>query len=231
VLAPSHGASVLGAVSLFEGSPNYKQRRRPPGKGLAKSRRPSESVTPSPAPESFSRRPSLSIVNAPYMTASPSLPSLASIYTASMPPPRPHRASFSDHYGFDPPRAIIPPTLSTVGPGPATMPAPSTRPPSDDVRAFVCPLFSCGRMFKHLEHLKVCAGVSFGVWRPHRVQRHVRSHVPEKLYTCPLCQKRFSRTDHLGQHTRIHERVRTPSVAAFRMTRSLRTGAACRDDG
>ncbi|PHH54671.1 Transcription factor steA [Ceratocystis fimbriata CBS 114723] len=53
-----------------------------------------------------------------------------------------------------------------------------------------CPIPTCGRLFKRLEHLK----------------RHVRTHTQEKPYVCPHCSKAFSRSDNLAQHRRTHER-------------------------
>ncbi|KIK98378.1 hypothetical protein PAXRUDRAFT_134344 [Paxillus rubicundulus Ve08.2h10] len=58
-------------------------------------------------------------------------------------------------------------------------------------KAFVCPLYSCGRLFKRLEHLK----------------RHLRTHTLERPYKCNRCMKRFSRSDNLNQHLRIHARA------------------------
>ncbi|KAF2841459.1 STE-domain-containing protein [Patellaria atrata CBS 101060] len=52
-----------------------------------------------------------------------------------------------------------------------------------------CPIPTCGRLFKRLEHLK----------------RHVRTHTQERPYVCPLCSKAFSRSDNLAQHRRTHE--------------------------
>jgi transcription factor STE12 len=52
-----------------------------------------------------------------------------------------------------------------------------------------CPIPTCGRLFKRLEHLK----------------RHVRTHTQERPYICPLCNKAFSRSDNLAQHRRTHE--------------------------
>lgn len=52
-----------------------------------------------------------------------------------------------------------------------------------------CPIPSCGRLFKRLEHLK----------------RHVRTHTQERPYVCPHCGKAFSRSDNLAQHRRTHE--------------------------
>lgn len=58
------------------------------------------------------------------------------------------------------------------------------------VKGFSCPLLSCGRLFKRLEHLK----------------RHVRTHTQERPYECSRCAKRFSRSDNLTQHYKTHER-------------------------
>lgn len=46
-----------------------------------------------------------------------------------------------------------------------------------------CPIPTCGRLFKRLEHLK----------------RHVRTHTQERPYICPHCNKAFSRSDNLAQ--------------------------------
>ena len=46
-----------------------------------------------------------------------------------------------------------------------------------------CPIPTCGRLFKRLEHLK----------------RHVRTHTQERPYVCPHCNKAFSRSDNLAQ--------------------------------
>ncbi|KAG9228351.1 STE like transcription factor-domain-containing protein [Amylocarpus encephaloides] len=53
-----------------------------------------------------------------------------------------------------------------------------------------CPIPTCGRLFKRLEHLK----------------RHVRTHTQERPYICPHCDKAFSRSDNLAQHRRTHDR-------------------------
>ncbi|KAI0830052.1 hypothetical protein BC628DRAFT_1416390 [Trametes gibbosa] len=64
-------------------------------------------------------------------------------------------------------------------------------------KAFVCPLFSCGRMFKRMEHLR----------------RHLRTHTLERPFQCEQCQKRFSRSDNLAQHVRTHDRRAAQAAA------------------
>jgi len=103
---------------------------------------------------------------------------------------------------YEPPRAIIGHTSQLQG-YPTSRPSPyvfsdgsashssSSLPAlSQKVKAFSCPLFSCGRLFKRLEHLK----------------RHMRTHTMERPFQCPVCRKRFSRSDNLTQHQRIHTR-------------------------
>lgn len=65
-------------------------------------------------------------------------------------------------------------------------------------KVFICPLYSCGRLFKRMEHLK----------------RHVRTHTMERPFACNLCSKRFSRSDNLNQHLRIHTRTERADSAS-----------------
>ncbi|KAJ7156182.1 STE12-like C2H2 type Zn-finger transcription factor, partial [Mycena filopes] len=83
--------------------------------------------------------------------------------------------------GF-PPNAQAPPS-QYASPGPA--------PGELKTKAFICPLFSCGRLFKRMEHLR----------------RHLRTHTMERPFACPRCNKRFSRSDNLNQHVRTHVRA------------------------
>ncbi|KAI0060128.1 STE-domain-containing protein [Artomyces pyxidatus] len=69
--------------------------------------------------------------------------------------------------------------------------------PGQKTKAFTCPLFSCGRLFKRMEHLK----------------RHLRTHTMERPFQCSRCKKRFSRSDNLNQHMRIHARVGSSELA------------------
>ena len=71
--------------------------------------------------------------------------------------------------------------------------------PTDVTRTkvFVCPLFSCGRMYKRMEQLK----------------RHARSHTMERSFQCPRCNKKFSRQDNLNQHIHVHLRMDAEGIA------------------
>ena len=83
------------------------------------------------------------------------------------------------------------PATAVVGPAPNA--AGRSQYPDCKVKAFFCPLFSCGRLFKRMEDLK----------------RHLRTHTLEKPFVCVVttCGKRFLRSDNLTQHLRTHERL------------------------
>lgn len=78
----------------------------------------------------------------------------------------------------------------------------SAAPTAPGVKMFRCPLDTCGRYFKRLEHLK----------------RHVRTHTQERPYCCQRCGKRFSRSDNLTQHMKTHERQDRGDRASTQMT-------------
>ncbi|KAI8985208.1 hypothetical protein BDB01DRAFT_789307 [Pilobolus umbonatus] len=61
-----------------------------------------------------------------------------------------------------------------------------------DIKLHMCPIGSCSRKFKRLEHLK----------------RHMRIHTMERPFTCSYlaCTKSFSRSDNLSQHIKTHQR-------------------------
>ena len=91
------------------------------------------------------------------------------------------------------PEQTLPAGTATVGPAPnATgLSQYEALGPDGKVKAYICPLFSCGRLFKRMEHLK----------------RHLRTHTMEKPFMCTRCGKKFSRSDNLTQHLRTHERL------------------------
>ncbi|KFY16961.1 hypothetical protein V492_00970 [Pseudogymnoascus sp. VKM F-4246] len=60
-------------------------------------------------------------------------------------------------------------------------------------QSFTCTWNECRRVFGKLEHL----------------QRHQRSHAGDVRYECPICKKRFVRSDVMARHTAIHEQKPT----------------------
>ncbi|KAJ5689564.1 hypothetical protein N7462_003956 [Penicillium macrosclerotiorum] len=111
---------------------------------------------------------SMPLTNAPDDLAA--LPTSAAIETAVQ-----NSTGRSDRAGPGPARRARSATMMELGPYPQ--------------KSHSCPIPSCGRLFKRLEHLK----------------RHVRTHTQERPYPCPYCSKAFSRSDNLAQHRRIHE--------------------------
>ncbi|EUC54132.1 STE-like transcription factor [Rhizoctonia solani AG-3 Rhs1AP] len=74
----------------------------------------------------------------------------------------------------------------------------ATQPPQDAssglvpcTKAYVCPLYSCGRLYRE----------------PGYLRDHIRSHTTDKPYPCERCYKKFSRTDLLTQHHQTHARA------------------------
>lgn len=82
-------------------------------------------------------------------------------------------------------------------------------------KGFACPLISCGRLFKRLEHLK----------------RHVRTHTQERPYECNRCSKRFSRSDNLTQHVKTHEKADRGGTVGREMSESTEDEASLYLDG
>ncbi|THH30464.1 hypothetical protein EUX98_g3722 [Antrodiella citrinella] len=119
--------------------------------------------------------------------------SLPNGYHHHMPP---HRVHADQRHNTYPLMAFNQPTRSNTQPafdphaGWPTTAEPMSTLPATKTKAFVCPLFSCGRMFARAEHLK----------------RHLRTHTLERPYQCTKCRKRFSRSDNLNQHFRTHLR-------------------------
>ncbi|KAG6879578.1 hypothetical protein C0992_001192 [Termitomyces sp. T32_za158] len=140
-------------------------------------------------------------------------PSLGSYINAAGPPPPPQAARYlttdashqrarsqERHHRHTLPLVSPPSTTASAMSGGFTSFAQQQDEgvPMTKSKAFVCPLFSCGRMFKRMEHLK----------------RHLRTHTMERPYACPQCNKKFSRSDNLNQHLRTHGRGHNGPVGA-----------------
>ncbi|KAJ7657745.1 STE like transcription factor-domain-containing protein [Mycena polygramma] len=194
--------------SLFEGSPTYKQRRKKSGNkpstlgphGGEEEERRGRSAgryiagVPGAADEEMmaGQAAGLSAAEMFIKQARGELgggggasrgPYAPGPYVAQQPPQHPnhHHSPGYAQQGF---------SASAPSPGYASNAA-GGAPGELKTKAFICPLFSCGRLFKRMEHLR----------------RHLRTHTMERPFACPRCNKRFSRSDNLNQHVRTHVRA------------------------
>ncbi|EGF98701.1 Zn-finger, C2H2 type-transcription factor [Melampsora larici-populina 98AG31] len=182
--------SIFGAFSLFEGSPTYKQRRKPGQKRPTKRHESSpgigsHSASPMPCSElddPYHSRPSSSggLGIPPHMHGSYGMHHEVGRMRHPTLSPHPPLSAMSNGGEFGIGAHIDPHSIEH-----------SEHPSIPGTKTYVCPLFSCGRFFKRLEHLK----------------RHLRIHTSEKPYPCTHCDKRFARSDNLAAHIKIHEKM------------------------
>lgn len=201
---PNMGTDPL---NVLQGSPTYKQRRRRTSisqqLGMVGSHvtqyghRPRAasvadgSLRNSLLNQGFQRH-TTPLRDIPYSRTTTPAPSHLSqpIFQANDELARLHMDHHEDRYGSASPMPMD--TRSSVTPGPGG---------DSPAKTFTCPVPSCGRLFKRLEHLK----------------RHVRTHTQERPYVCGICAKKFSRSDNLAQyvfckvetnyrHRKTHER-------------------------
>lgn len=80
-------------------------------------------------------------------------------------------------------------------------------------KSYSCPIPSCDRAYKRLEHLK----------------RHVSSHTHERPFVCHVCSKRFGHVENLAQHQLTHGRSESsttldlPNLDAIKFYTGLET--------
>lgn len=171
-------AALFGMFSLFEGSPSYKQRRRRSTSVSV----PCQQTRPINADDTLYARS----CSRPAYThnRSCSQPNFGMSYTQQHDQQGPTGQTMA-FYGsssgiqFASNDLIQRSNMDDSGSNPMT-------------RSYICPMPTCARLFKRLEHLK----------------RHLRTHTMERPYICSICGKRFSRSDNLAQHKKTHERRR-----------------------
>ncbi|KAJ3856519.1 STE like transcription factor-domain-containing protein [Lentinula lateritia] len=199
--ADNPNSPFFNMFSLFEGSPTYKQRRKKPSRPSALSSAAMASTTSAQhgiVTEGIatnddivrgrydirtingtpnSSQESISAADMFLMQARGGLPNPPFVEGSPI--------SISGSPSSVPPVPEVPAAL----PNPITIPGTSSSGAAMTTKAYACPLLSCGRLFKRMEHLK----------------RHLRTHTLERPFICTKegCGKRFSRSDNLSQHLRV----------------------------
>ncbi|EJD43570.1 STE-domain-containing protein [Auricularia subglabra TFB-10046 SS5] len=178
---------MLSRFAMFEGSPSYKQRRKkaPTANGASEpalangllQQQAQQQYQAASAP-TYGIHPDVIYQHPPIVPSSVSAPSTYQHPLVAQFNPASPALTAHDIAGASP-FAITQSPLQPSAPASA-----------EGRKSFACPLFSCGRYFKRMEHLK----------------RHLRTHTMEKPYQCDQCGKRFSRSDNLNQHLRTHGR-------------------------
>lgn len=193
---PGPHPAFLHMFSLFEGSPSYKTRRR----RQPKARR-SEPGSPAYQQHRYldesQVRPSVGHSLGLNLSAGDQFLAQANpLPRAEAPTQSQSRPRYLPALDSLPTRGhsfpiYAPRVPSGLQSNAAYAPAPSSSTTAPGmIRAYQCPLFTCARLFKRMEHLT----------------RHVRTHTLERPFPCQRCPKRFARQDNLRQHLRVHER-------------------------
>ncbi|KAG6830924.1 hypothetical protein H0H92_013852 [Tricholoma furcatifolium] len=192
---PGAGADALSAADMFRMQAHGEQVAMD-GSGKA---RPSSAYYGEPHPQTQAQR----FLHAPGTVPRGRSQEVLHRHTYPLAPPPATTASALSSNGFPGSFAQQQQQHQDVHSAGADGGAPGTK-----TKAFQCPLFSCGRMFKRMEHLK----------------RHLRTHTMERPYACPQCNKKFSRSDNLNQHLRTHGRGHSGPVGGAMATLGLGLG-------
>jgi hypothetical protein len=216
--APTMNTSMGSEMAVLQGSPTYKQRRR------RTSISQHMSMVGNPQNAQFGHRPRAASVaenglrntlfNQGFQRHT--TPLRDSPYQRTVTPiPNQIQPIFHAHEELAKLQMEHDERYSTASPMPMDMRNSVTPGPGDGspAKTFTCPVPTCGRLFKRLEHLK----------------RHVRTHTQERPYICGICAKKFSRSDNLAQyvplvsfanvrHRKTHERTGATQSPSARNT-------------
>ncbi|KAG0166726.1 homeodomain transcription factor ste12 [Apophysomyces sp. BC1034] len=184
---------IFGAHSLFEGAPNYKQRRRR-ASSMSSSALGQRLDHPHPlqhgGPERVRRHANChlrttSTPNASHNSYQLTTSSLAmAAYKAGYGPNRPNNRSIPTK----PSNLMQPAPIDSVVPSVDWTGLIDNKPE----HCYTCSHHGCLGVFRCSEHL----------------DQHLRSHVVKEPFMCSMCGKRFAHQDILVQHQRTHEVLR-----------------------